>query len=251
MTASVLALILARGGSKSIPRKNILEVAGKPLIAHTIAHGLASKYVNRVIVSTDDEPIAAVARSFGAETPFLRPSKISQDGSTDFEAFHHCLTWIRENQPEMMPDLVVQLRATNPVRNVERIDEAIAIMLANPQVDGLKSVSRPSESPFKMWVEAGNGLVRPAMQLDDVAEPHCLPRQALPQVWWQNGYVDIVRPRVILDKGMMYGDTVVPFVVNEKIHELDYPEDLPAIETALRTSSGAVSAESITHRHSV
>src|SRR5512147_638986 len=89
----VCALIPARGGSKSIPRKNIRLFAGHPLIAYSIAAGLQSKSVNRVIVSTDDEEIAAVARQYGAETPFLRPAEYAQDRSLDLPVFEHALDW--------------------------------------------------------------------------------------------------------------------------------------------------------------
>src|SRR5512140_3943973 len=110
-----LAIIPARGGSKGIPRKNIRDVAGYPLIAYSIAAGLQARTVTRVIVSTDDEEIAAVAREWGAETPFLRPAEFAQDKTTDLPVFEHALKWLEEVEG-YHPDVIVQLRPTSPIR---------------------------------------------------------------------------------------------------------------------------------------
>src|SRR4249919_39335 len=115
MTENILALIPARGGSKSIPRKNLLPIAGKPLIAYSIEHALMSQHVTRTVVSTDDPEIASVARACGAEVPFMRPAEFAQDLSTDLEVFRHALTWLREHE-RYECGLVVHLRPTGPVR---------------------------------------------------------------------------------------------------------------------------------------
>ncbi len=230
--AEVLALIPARGGSKNIPRKNLLRLNGKPLIAYSIEQALASALITRTIVSTDDDEIAAVARSFGAEVPFMRPGEFALDHSTDLEVFRHALTTLRDREGYGC-DLVVHLRPTGPVRTVSRIDEAVSLLLAQPDADSLRSVSTPAQTPYKMWSIA-NGNLEPLLTVDGVAEPYCMPRQTLPAVYWQNGYVDIVRPRVILEDGLMCGVRVVPFVISEPMLELDYPENIPAVAAALR-----------------
>src|SRR5512140_1442523 len=125
----VLAIIPARGGSKGIPRKNIRDFAGYPLIAYSIAAGLQAKSVSRVIVSTDDEEIAAVARQCGAETPFLRPAEFAQDTSTDLPLFEHALQWLAEHE-NYRPEVVVQLRPTSPLRPRDLVDRAVSILLA-------------------------------------------------------------------------------------------------------------------------
>ena len=227
----ILALIPARGGSRSIPRKNVLVVGGKPLIAHSIAQAHAAKHITRTIVSTDDAEIASVAKAFGAEVPFTRPSEFAQDRSLDLDVFRHALAWLRDHEG-YRPDLVVHLRPTGPVRRVERIDAAIQMMLDEPAADSLRSVSAPIQSPYKMWRIQG-GRLEPLLQIPGVVEAHSSPRQGLPAVYWQNGYVDIVRPRVILEQGRMAGDHVLPFIVEEPILELDYPDAIPAIEAAL------------------
>jgi CMP-N-acetylneuraminic acid synthetase len=227
----VLALIPARGGSKSIPRKNLLLVGGRPLIAHSIAQALASKHITRVIVSTDDEEIAAVSRDCGAEVPFMRPAQFAADDSTDLEVFRHALATLQQHGYAC--ECVVHLRPTGPVRQVARIDQAIELFLRHPEADSLRSVTTPRHTPYKMW-RVRDGVLEPLLRVDGVAEPYCQPRQALPPVYWQNGYVDVIRPRTILEQGMMAGRTILPFVIDEPVLELDYPEDIAAIEAALR-----------------
>lgn len=227
----ILALIPARGGSKGIPRKNLLPIGGKPLVAHSIGHALASRHITRTIVSTDDEEIGATARHFGAEVPFLRPDEFSRDDSTDLDVFRHALEWLRDCEG-YRPDLVVHLRPTGPVRRVALVDDAIEKMLARPDAHSLRSVSHPLQTPYKMW-RIEDGMLEPLLPLEGTAEGHSVSRQSLPEVWWQNGYVDIVRPEVVLDLGLMAGRRIIPFVVLEPIHELDYPDSIAAIEDAL------------------
>lgn len=227
----VLALIPARGGSKSIPRKNLLMIAGKPLVAYSIEQALAAKYITRTIVSTDDSDIAEVARHFGAEVPFTRPSEFAQDLSPDIDVFRHTLEWLRDNE-SYEPDLVVHLRPTGPVRRVDLIDEAIQMMLTSPDSDSLRSVNLSVQTPYKMW-QIVNGRLKQLLHLDGVSEPYNLPRQQLPKVYWQNGYVDIVRPQVVLKTGSMCGSNILSFVVDEPMLEIDYEEDVAKVEAAL------------------
>ena len=228
----VLALIPARGGSKGIPRKNLLMLRGKPLIAHTIAQAKASRRITRVIVTTDDAEIAEVSRRYGAEVPFIRPARLAKDLSPDIDAFHHALDWLRKRE-DYRCELVVHLRPTGPVRRVEMIDEAVDMMLQDPRADALRSMSPAVQTPFKMWTIPGK-FSRPLLKLPGVREPYCMPRQMLPQVYWQNGSLDIVRSRVILESRRMCGDRVIPFVMHEPILEIDYADCLPQVEAALR-----------------
>ena len=119
--SEVLALIPARGGSKGIPRKNLMPLAGRPLIAYSIEQATSARHITRVIVSTDDEEIARVARDHGAEVPFMRPPEFALDLSPDIDVFRHALTWLRDNE-SYVPELVVHLRPTGPVRRIELID---------------------------------------------------------------------------------------------------------------------------------
>src|SRR5688500_18404649 len=113
MSDRVMALIPARGGSKGIPRKNLLMIAGKPLIAYTILQALAATRINRVIVSTDDEEIARVSREWGAEVPFVRPSHFAGDHSPDIDVFRHALEWLAQTEGYQL-EMVVHLRPTCP-----------------------------------------------------------------------------------------------------------------------------------------
>jgi CMP-N,N'-diacetyllegionaminic acid synthase len=247
----ILALIPARGGSKSIPRKNLLPVGGKPLIAYSIEQARDSRFVARTVVSTDDVEIAAVARRYGAEVPFIRPAEYAQDMSPDIDVFRHALQWLADREG-YGPELVVHLRPTGPVRRVEVIDRAIALMLEHPEADALRSVSVPVQTPYKMWRIEGDYL-SPLLELEGQSEPYCMPRQRLPEVWWQNGYVDIIRPRTILELGLMCGHTVLPFVMDEPMLEIDYVENLPAVEEALArlAKAGPLEADRIGKRFPV
>lgn len=227
----ILALIPARRGSKGIPRKNLVVVAGKPLIAFSIQQALVSRYITRTIVSTDDAEIAQVARCFGAEVPFMRPAEFAQDFSPDIDVFRHALQWLRDQQGYTC-ELVVHLRPTGPVRRVGVIDDAIQKMLNHPEADSLRSVSWPIQTPYKMLRIAG-GYLQPLLAVEGMVEPHCMPRQRLPEVYLGNGYVDVVRPRVILELGMMCGYKILPFIIREPVFDIDNEDILPQVEQAL------------------
>jgi CMP-N,N'-diacetyllegionaminic acid synthase len=227
----VLALIPARGGSKSVPRKNVLPIGGKPLIAHSIAHALGCAPITRTIVSTDDDEIASVAARYGAEVPFRRPAEYATDTATDLDVFAHALRWLSEIEG-YRPELVVHLRPTTPVRRVALIERAILAMLADPSADALRSVNLAEQTPYKMWRIDG-GMLTPLLMIPGAPEAHSMPRQELPEVFWQNGYVDVVRPHTVLGLGSMCGRRILPFVVEEAIADLDYPDQIPELEQAV------------------
>ncbi|HEX9892352.1 MAG TPA: acylneuraminate cytidylyltransferase family protein, partial [Gemmatimonadales bacterium] len=135
----VLAIVPARAGSKSIPRKNIQLFAGHPLLAYSIAAGLQARQVARVLVSTDDEEIAERARDYGAEVPFLRPAQFAQDGTPDLPVFQHALGWLSEHEG-YRPEIVVQLRPTSPVRPPDCVDRAVELLTAAPEADSVRAV---------------------------------------------------------------------------------------------------------------
>lgn len=227
----ILCLIPARGGSRGIPRKNIRLLAGKPLIAYAIETALASRNINRVIVSTDDRKIAHVALKHGAEVPFIRPKKLAQDFTPDILVFQHVLKWLKTNE-SYCPDLIVQLRPTCPLRKAKVVDEAIRMMLRHPEADSLRSVCLAKQTPYKMWRLKGRYL-KTLLRIKGVKEPYNLPRQLLPKFFWQNGYVDIVRPRVILKNNMMNGRKILAFVIKDLMIDIDYEESLREAERML------------------
>ncbi len=210
-----LAIIPARGGSKGIPRKNIRNFAGYPLIAWSIAAAKQAKSVTRVIVSTDDEEIAAVARQFGAETPFLRPAEHAQDNSTDLPVFEHALKWLAENEG-YHPDVVVQLRPTSPIRPRGLVDKAIEILLAHPDADSVRGVVSAGQNPHKMWrLTDENSPMKNLLDVDGIDEPYNAPRQILPPVYWQTGHIDAIRAETVLN-GSMSGKNIYPLVIDSR-----------------------------------
>lgn len=230
----ILAIIPARGGSKGIPRKNIRSFAGYPLIAWSIAAAKKSNLVTRVIVSTDDEEIASVAREWGAETPFLRPAELAQDKSTDFPLFEHALGWLKQNEG-YEPEIVIQLRPTSPLRPPNMVDDAIRILLNHNDADCVRGVVPAAQNPFKMW--RFNGEDKPLVQLlevEGIAEPYNAPRQSLPPVYWQTGHIDAIRTATILNKKSLTGDVIYPLMIDPKYTvDIDTPADWAKYEAVV------------------
>jgi YrbI family 3-deoxy-D-manno-octulosonate 8-phosphate phosphatase len=212
----ILALIPARGGSKGIPRKNIRSFAGYPLIAWSIAAAKQASLVTRVITSTDDEEIAAVAREYGAETPFLRPSEFAQDNTTDLPVFEHALEWLEENEG-YKPEIVVQLRPTSPIRPMDCVDSAVKILMEHMDADCVRGVVPAGQNPHKMWRFAGDDQpMKPLLQVEGIAEPYNAPRQSLPPVYWQTGHIDAIRVSTIKQKKSLTGDVIYPLVIDPR-----------------------------------
>ncbi len=237
-----LAIIPARGGSKSIPCKNIRPFAGHPLIAWSIAAGLAAETISRVIVSTDDPEIAEMACAYGAEAPFLRPPEYSQDATPDLPVFEHALQWLAQNEG-YRPQIVVQLRPTSPLRRTRHIDEAVYALLARPEADSVRTVCTPFQNPFKMWTIGPEGLMRPLIQTGH-KEPYNMPRQQLPDVYWQTGYVDAAWVDTIIEKGSMTGDAILPLVIEpSEWIDIDSPDDWRRAERLLE--SGEITCDDL------
>jgi CMP-N-acetylneuraminic acid synthetase len=181
---SVIAVIPARGGSKGLPRKNILPLAGKPLVAHTILHARAATRVDRTIVSTDDAEIADVARAWGAEVPFLRPAALATDAATTEVVLQHALAWL-EREERASVEVVVLLEATSPFRAAGVIDEVIA-RLDDPAIDTAFTVVRDHGY---FWSCDGERIVR--------LDRGYAPRQTRPPRWRETGSVYATRAAVV------------------------------------------------------
>jgi CMP-N-acetylneuraminic acid synthetase len=228
----VVVIIPARGGSKSIPRKNIQTFAGYPLIAYSIAAGLSAKTVNRVIVSTDDDEIADISRRFGAEVPFIRPVELAQDDTPDLPVFKHALEWL-EHKEDYVPEIVVQLRPTSPFRRTHHIDNAVLKLIEHPEADAVRTVCIPFQNPYKMWLLDSDGFMQPLMQIG-IPEPYNLPRQSLPEVFWQTGYVDVIWANTIKFKNSMTADHILPLIIGaDEWIDIDSPDDWRRAERLL------------------
>ena len=193
-----IAIIPARGGSKSIHLKNIRDFCGKPLILHSIDLALACSSIERTIVSTDSHQIAEIAIKAGADVPFIRPSEHAQDDTADLPVFIHCIKWLKENE-NYEPDIIAHMRPTSPLRTLEMLESGINILKENPGTDSVRGMCEPSQNPYKMWSIEKDGYAKPLIQ-SDIAEQYNQPRQKLPVVYWQNGYVDITRTKTIMEK---------------------------------------------------
>jgi len=228
----VLALIPARSGSKSIVDKNIRLVAGKPLLAWSIEHARAARTVTRTIVSTDSPAYAALARQYGAETPFARPAAIAGDLSTDLEAFQHALGWLREHEG-YVPDICVHLRPTYPLRRAGLIDDVVNTLARDPALDAVRTVTEVLHPPYKMWTRHAHGRLTPLLAVPGIDEPWNEPRQRLPVTYIQTANVDAVRTRVILEQHSMTGRAIHGFVEPD-FHDVDTERELQAVARRLQ-----------------
>ena len=222
---NVLGLTLARGGSKGIPRKNIVDFNGKPLIAHSIEQALKSNLGGRVVVSTEDEEIAEISLKYGAEVPFLRPQELAEDHVLDLPVFVHAIKWLEEHE-NFQADLIIHLRPTAPYRKPEWIDEVVQLLKNNPSADSVRSVSEPDKHPFRIFEIDNQGYLDPIMK-DRHPEPYLLRRQDLPKMFYYNCVIDVTRPETIFQKASMTGDRLLPFIMDPKdVIDIDEPRDL-------------------------
>lgn len=221
----ILALIPARGGSKGLPRKNVLPLAGRPLLAWTVDQALASRHITRVVVTTDDDEIATVAREAGAEVPFMRPAELAGDAVTDLPVCEHALSTLAE--AGYVPGIVVWLRPTSPARRPEDIDAAIDLLLETG-ADGVRSVSRVHHHPF--WMKQLGEGARLVDFLEGKNERSHPRRQTLPPLFVLNGVVDLTRPRNV-EAGQLWGEDVRGYVVpDERAIDIDGAMDMALAE---------------------
>jgi CMP-N,N'-diacetyllegionaminic acid synthase len=231
-----VGLITARGGSKSIPQKNVKLLAGKPLIAWTIEAALRSRLLDRVIVSTDDEEIARVARECGADVPFMRPAELAQDDSPHLDVIRHALDWL-ETESKTELDYLMLLQPTSPLRTTEDIDAAIALA-ADVDADAVVSVCQTHDHPYLSKQVTPDGRL-----LDFVEKPRgYLARQKLPPAFALNGAIYLVRRNVLRERDDWYTDRTFAYIMPpERSLDIDTPWDLHLVELILRDSNGSTS----------
>lgn len=206
---SLVALIPARSGSKRVTDKNIRPLAGHPLIAYTICAARQSGIFSAIVVSTDSEPYAGIARRYGAEVPFLRPVEMSGDVSPDIEWIDHILTGLRAQGRAF--DCFSILRPTSPFRLPETIRRAWKEFLSQEGVDSLRAVEKCSQHPGKMWVVRGKRMY-PILPVGPSELPwHSTPYQALPVVYAQNASLEIAWTRVVFEGRTIAGEVIMPF----------------------------------------
>ena len=232
MELSVLGLITARGGSKSIPRKNVADLGGKPLIAWTIEAALASRGLSRVIVSTDDEEIAEVSRRWGAQVPFMRPPELARDDSSHMSVADHALRWL-ESREGIRSDYLMLLQPTSPLRTVEDIQGAIQLA-CDKDGDGVVSVSEAHPHPFLMKRIADDSTLADFMEGVPQPGSTSIRRQALPHAYGVNGAIYLTKRDVLLSERTFLPTCTYPYIMpKERSLEIDEPWDLDLVRLIL------------------
>jgi len=229
----LLGLITARGGSRSIPRKNIVLLAGRPLLVYTVETSLGSQKLTRVVLSTEDEEIARIGRESGAEVPFMRPNELAQDTSGSLEVAQHAVRWLEDNEG-WRADAVVILQPTSPLRRSEQIDRGFEIMDETGADTVVSVVEVPHNfNPYSL------------MQLEDGRltdfwkEPldfNRYRRQEIPLFYARNGpAVLITRYKTLMEDKTFYGEHIAPLFMSwEDSHDIDTPMDFEIVEWLLK-----------------
>ena len=221
----VLAVITARGGSKGIPQKNIRTILGKPLIAYSIKAATSSRSISKIIVSTDDKTIAAVAQEYGAEVPFLRPDHLATDTATSISVLKHAVTCLAEEEG-YLADIVVCLQPTSPLRSAEDIDRAVNLCIQSG-ADSVVSLCEVKNHPYWMKKVIG-GRVYPLMEVDEGLYSR---RQDLPPVYQLNGALYVTRRRVLLEEEKMLGAYTAAYIMpQDRSVDIDSLFDLKLAE---------------------
>jgi CMP-N-acetylneuraminic acid synthetase len=234
---SAVAFVPARSGSERVPQKNIRPLAGHPLLTYAIETALQSDAFARVVVSTDSEEIAEVARWYGADVPFLRPSEYATSTSPDIEWLRFTLEALTERY-----ELFALIRATNPFRGPDAVRRGLAQFLATPEADSLRAVELVKQHPGKTWVLSEDGrTMRPLLDQSHLEVAwHAGQYQALPPVYIQNSALEIAWTRVVSETGTREGKVVAPFLTSGyEGFNVDDEEDWERAERLV--TSGAVS----------
>ena len=224
----VLGLIGARGGSKGVPRKNLVEVAGKPLISYTFEEAAKSAGLDRIVLTTDDEEIAALARSMHVEVPFLRPEHLATDAAVMADVVMHALDWLKKEE-DYSADAILLLQPTSPLRRVEHIDEALALY-EREEADSLVSLSEPQEHPWDMVYMENERMKFALDKYEDLTN-----RQTYKTFYYINGAIYITRLNLFRSDKNFWGGRVVPYYMDtlDSI-DVDTESDLVIADCLLR-----------------
>jgi CMP-N,N'-diacetyllegionaminic acid synthase len=237
----IVALIPARAGSKRVKGKNVRPLAGHPAIAYSIAAARDSGIFSAIVVSTDSEHYAAIARYYGAEVPFLRPAALAGDQSPDIDWVEHALRALGAQGRTF--EYFSILRPTSPFRTADTIRRAWAAFEADGGAESLRAVERCAQHPGKMWVIRGRRML-PLLPLGPAALPwHSQQYAALPEIYVQNASLEIGRSRVVLDGRTIAGETVLPFLTTgAEGFDINNPVDLRIADEMVRSAEAVLPA---------
>jgi len=228
---NIIGFIFARGGSKGLPRKNIQLLAGKPLIAYAIETALASRWIKRVIVSTDDKEIAEIAKQFGAEVPFMRPQELAGDDSPEWLSWQHAIRTMEAAKENPNIDVFVSIPPTSPLRTVENVDACIQMLLENDAADLVLAVRPAERNPYYNMVSLdGAGYA----QLVIHSKNRIYRRQDAPAVYDLTTVALAARPSFILKARSMFEGKIKAVVVPAELAlDIDTELDLKFAEFLL------------------
>lgn len=225
MSDNVVALITARGGSKTIPGKNLIDLGGKPLIQWTFDAAQASDRLSRIILSTDDTKIADYGKSAGIEVPFIRPSALAGDSTSHFSVIEHALDWLQEDMGKM-PDYLVLLQPTSPLRTAADIDGAVSQALTS-QADAVVSMCEADNHPWLTFKISEGGCVEEYLPADVVYKQ----RQSLPEAYALNGAIYVNKPASLLSHKTFTPPQTQAYVMPpERSLDIDTPWDLHLVK---------------------
>ena len=220
----VLGVVGARSGSKTIPNKNIKPLLGKPLMAWIIEVAKASKYITRLILSTDSPEYAEVGKKYGAEVPFIRPKELAQDSVPDFDFLYHAATWMKDNA-NFQADIILRLPPTTPLCKPESIDACVQLLIDNPEADSSRTVTPASKHPYKLWRTNGKYL-EPFLseEYTGLKDAHNLPRQSFPAAF---SHVDVIALRwnTLVNQKAMAGKKILYHQI-PKLDAVDIDTDI-------------------------
>ena len=225
---AVYAIVPARSGSKGVRNKNIRCLRGYPMMAYSIAAAKICPHISRVIVSTDSEQYAKIARYYGAEAPFLRPAEFARDQSADLEFMNHAVEWFAENE-NSLPEYFVHLRPTYPLRDADVISKAVEALKADPAATSLRSAHLADFAPYKWFTIGETGYFKclfDGMKPDEANNP----RQGFPDVYIPDGYVDVLRTSTIIKDGLLHGKNVHAYIVPDGT-DVDTLKEMEKVET--------------------
>ncbi len=224
-----LVIILARSGSKGLPGKNIKNINGKPLMAWSIEAGLSSKYIDKLIVSTDSEEYAKIAKNFGAEVPFIRPNEISTDKSSRQDAIKYSLDFFKDRKKEY--DYVVLLEPTSPLTTGEDIDSAIKQLLSKENAEAIVGVSLSEAAHPSFLIELSNGFLS---FVSKGQRSSVVRRQDLEDLYFYDGSLYISEVDKYLEKEFYHENTIGYIVPKWKSLEIDDMDDFIMVEAMMK-----------------
>jgi CMP-N-acetylneuraminic acid synthetase len=234
---NIMGIVGIRSGSKGVPDKNIRPLAGKPLVGWILDAASQSKYLNRTVVSTDSEAYAAIAKSYGADVPYLRPAELAADDSPEYEYVRHMVEWLERNEG-YRPDIVVRMMATVPLQSTQDIDAVIRTLLDDPKADSAVAIAEARQHPMKALklVEDGDGGKKLVSYFSESGrEVTPIARQGYAKAYFRANIIGC-RRRVIFETNSLTGDLVRPHIIPQnRAVDIDNEIDFYMVEHLLRS----------------